>query len=110
MAYPALTSTPNWRDHLLVHSAAEAFPLLSGKELKELAGDIKRNGLQTSIIIWLPEDSDDKYLLDGRNGLDALALLGWLAVDEHGRLCIKGDGGTLCEIEKQHIAGGDPTG
>jgi hypothetical protein len=57
-------ATPNWRDqldpnpldwraHLAVHPAAEAFPLLSEKELKELAGDIKRNGLQVDITLWL---------------------------------------------------------
>ena len=98
----------HWRDRLPVHSAAEAFPLLSEKGLKELAGDIKRNGLRTEIVIWSPEGSDEKYLLDGRNRLDALALLECLAVEEHGRLCTKDDDGTLREIEMRQIVGGDP--
>ena len=98
----------HWRDHLPVHSAAEAFPLLSEKGLKELAGDIKRNGLQTSIVIWSPEANAEPQLLDGRNRLDALALIGQLAVDEQGRLCIRETDGTLEPIDQQHIVGGDP--
>ena len=98
----------HWRDRLPVHSAAEAFPLLSEKGLKELAGDIKRNGLQTSIVIWSPEANAEPQLLDGRNRLDALALIGQLAVDEQGRLCIRKTDGTLEPIDQQHIVGGDP--
>jgi hypothetical protein len=102
------TQAFNWRAHLAVHPAAEAFPLLSEKELKELAGDIKRNGLQTSIVIWSPEANAKCQLLDGRNRLDALVLIGQLAVDEQARLCIKKAHGTLEPIDQQHIVGGDP--
>jgi hypothetical protein len=102
------TQAFNWRAHLAVHPAAEAFPLLSEKELKELAGDIERNGLQTSIVIWSPEANAKCQLLDGRNRLDALALIDQLAVDEQGRLCIKKGDGTLEPIDQQHIVGGDP--
>jgi len=104
-----ITTQPlDWRAHISVHPAADAFPLLSQKELKELAGDIKRNGLQTSIVVWSAE-TDAKYqLLDGRNRLDALALIDQLAVDGQGRLCIKKADGALGLIDHQHIVGGDP--
>jgi hypothetical protein len=64
----------NWRAHLAVHPAAELFPLMGELELKELAKDIEAHGLQTPIVIWAPTGE----LLDGRNRLDALALLGLL--------------------------------
>jgi hypothetical protein len=98
----------NWRDRLPVHPAADVFPLMSEKELKELAGDIKRNGLQTSIVIWSSEANATCQLLDGRNRIDALAMIGQLAFDEQGRLCIKKADGTLEPIDQQHIVGGDP--
>jgi hypothetical protein len=73
----------NWRDHLPVHPAADLFPLMSESELKELAEDIKKNGLQHPVVIRSDPDydwRDHRYqLIDGRNRLDALALLGRLA-------------------------------
>ncbi len=49
-----------------VHPAAEAFPLLSGEELAELAADIGKNGLLEPV--WLYRDPDiGTSLLDGRN-------------------------------------------
>jgi hypothetical protein len=85
----------NWRDHLPVHPAADLFPLLAEtdpKALQVLAEDIRKNGLHAPIIlasIALCNDAGmttGKYnkpmLLDGRNRLDALALLGWLEVAE----------------------------
>jgi hypothetical protein len=81
-------STPfNWRDHLKVHPAADLFPLMSESELKELAADIKENGLLNPILLASTELLDESgkrtdvhthALLDGRNRLDALAMLGWL--------------------------------
>jgi hypothetical protein len=78
-----MTDIFNWREHLPIHPAAELFPLMSEAELKELAADIKENGLQAPIL--LTDETDDRgyitgrmLLLDGRNRLDALALLGWL--------------------------------
>lgn len=79
--------TFDWRTHLAVHPAADEFPLLSEtdpKALQELAEDIRENGLQTCIVVALvPPVSDANIgvehkwlLLDGRNRLDALALLG----------------------------------
>jgi hypothetical protein len=59
-----------WRDHLAVHPAADLFPLMSERELRDLGEDIKKNGLQSSIIFYRGE------LLDGRNRLAAMALVG----------------------------------
>jgi hypothetical protein len=74
-----MTEPFNWRDHLKVHPAADLFPLMSPDELKALADDIKANGLQTPIVLWKELWPDDTpILIDGRNRLDALALLGWL--------------------------------
>ena len=63
-------TTTNWRDILPVHPAADLFPLMSESELRELGEDIETNGLQSPIIIH------DGRLLDGRNRLDAMALMG----------------------------------
>ena len=77
----------DWRAHLPVHSAADLFPLMSESELKELADDIKQNGLLNPIQLASTELLDESgkrtnvythALLDGRNRLDALAMLGWL--------------------------------
>jgi hypothetical protein len=81
----------NWRDHLRVHPAADQFPLLDPKALRELAEDIRENGLKCPIVLLrtplLGEDgkSSGAYtqtLLDGRNRLDALAQLGWIGAAE----------------------------
>jgi hypothetical protein len=75
----------HWRDRLPVHPAAELFPLMSKNELRELADDIDKNGLRVPVTLCgdtrLPDGSGVKvggvvYLLDGRNRLDALELLG----------------------------------
>jgi hypothetical protein len=99
-----VTAPLNWRKHLPIHPAAELFPPMSEAELKELAEDIKNNGLQTPIVIWETYSGSatrqsqrrrhhlepEKYqeLIDGRNRLDALALLGLLDVDDNGDLCL----------------------
>jgi hypothetical protein len=72
----------DWRKHLKVHPAAELFPLLPEAELKELAADIEAHGLQNLVTVWRSDGSN--YLLDGRNRLDALALLGFLCADSNG--------------------------
>jgi hypothetical protein len=73
----------NWRYDLPVHPAADLFPLMSEAELRELGEDIKKNGLQSPIIVMSRPGIDDDgeeieqwYLLDGRNRLDAMALVG----------------------------------
>jgi hypothetical protein len=69
----------NWRTLLPIHPAAKLFPLMSESDiaaLKELAENIKANGLVEPIVIW--NSSDGQSVLDGRNRLDAMALLGLL--------------------------------
>jgi hypothetical protein len=60
----------SWRDHLKVHPAADLFPMMSEPELRELGEDIKANGLRTPIAVYKGK------LLDGRNRLDAMELVG----------------------------------
>jgi hypothetical protein len=60
----------SWRDHLKIHPAADLFPLMSESELRELGEDIKANGLRSPIVLT------DDMLLDGRNRLDAMELVG----------------------------------
>jgi hypothetical protein len=79
----------DWRTHLPVHPAADLFPLLSESELKELAEDIRKNGgLQQPVKLWRRWKTKDVVLLDGRNRLDALSLLGFLSADDDGELII----------------------
>jgi hypothetical protein len=73
---------------LRVHPAAELFPLMADTDpaaLKELAEDIKAHGLRAPIVGWKQEYLGGQFLLDGRNRLDALALLGLLyeTADHH---------------------------
>jgi hypothetical protein len=63
-----------WRAFLPIHPAAEAFPLMSESELRELADDIEKNGLKERARFYVV--SGAPILLDGRNRLDALWLLG----------------------------------
>ena len=77
----------DWRKHLKVHPAAELFPPMSEAELQELAEDIKANGLQTRIVFW-DQGGQEPELLDGRNRLDALAILGLLCIDADGQLAL----------------------
>ena len=97
----------NWRAHLDVHPIADAFPLLEEKELKELAADIERNGLQTEIVVWSPKANAKRKLLDGRNRLDALAMLGALEFDG-GCFWIKKQNDKVDLLEERCIVGGDP--
>jgi hypothetical protein len=77
----------DWRKHLPVHPAANLFPPISQAELKELAEDIEKNGLSTRVVLW-PDGDKKLSLIDGRNRLDALALLGLLTI-ERGSLALK---------------------
>jgi hypothetical protein len=66
--------TAPWRDWLAIHPAAELFAPLDAKDLDALAGDIKQHSLRTPVSIIKSESGF--ILVDGRNRLDALALLG----------------------------------
>jgi hypothetical protein len=113
LAAVVATAQPlDWRAHIPVHPAANEFPLLSEKELRELAGDIKRNGLRVEIALWRPDDKTAPVLLDGRNRVDALAMLGQFALNAAGELCIKGPDDSLLQITQAPkfsvITCGDP--
>ena len=78
-----MTKREPWQDPP-VHPAAALLPMMSDAELEALAADIKANGLQQPIVVW--EDNTEAaeggegpfptYLLDGRNRLAAMQLLG----------------------------------
>jgi hypothetical protein len=79
-------TSKSWRDVLPVHPAADLFPLMSETELKELAEDIRKNGMQVPVVMWMDPLSGEQYLLDGRNRLDAAEMLGTQFVTADGRL------------------------
>ena len=92
----------SWRSVLLIHPAAELFPLLAvtaPDELLALGEDIKKNGLQVPITLWTDGDRGDTnattYLLDGRNRLDGEEAVGICIVTTNG------------EIDWWAVAGGD---
>jgi ParB-like nuclease domain len=76
----------SWRDHLDIHPAAQLLPSMSEAELKELAENIQTHGLLQPITVLetdrSPSTQSGVVLLDGRNRLDALALLEHLHLDE----------------------------
>ena len=80
----------SWRDVLPVHPAADLFPLMSADELKALGEDIKKNGLKHEVVLWSPGDCGDgakerlRYLLDGRNRLDAMERAGIKFLNDKG--------------------------
>src|SRR5258705_53714 len=65
----------SWRDVIPVHPAADLFPMMPRDELITLGNDIKKNGLRNPVAIWIDQD-DQRYLADGRNRLDAMAIVG----------------------------------
>lgn len=78
----------SWRDVIKIHPAAEVFPLLGDADLRALADDIEANGLHVAPIVFEETGKDEHgnevtttWLIDGRNRLDAMELLGWEVVD-----------------------------
>jgi hypothetical protein len=65
----------SWRDVLPIHPACAMFDPLPPDELRALAADIKAHGLR-SLVSIIEDANGNPLLLDGRNRLDALALLG----------------------------------
>ena len=60
---------------MMVHPAAELFPMLAADELAELAEDIRTQGLHEPLWVW--EDPErGPVILDGRNRLAACKLAG----------------------------------
>ncbi len=58
---------------LRAHPATNIFPMAADTELRELAADIRRNGLQSPIVVT---SSGELEILDGRNRLLACKLAG----------------------------------
>jgi phenylpyruvate tautomerase PptA (4-oxalocrotonate tautomerase family) len=93
-----VSDTFNWRDHLDVHPAAELFPPMSADDLKVFAEDIKKHdGMYMPVVLY------GEALLDGRNRLDALALLGLLNIDG-GRLAYRGADGIRRYVPVHHAS------
>jgi ParB-like chromosome segregation protein Spo0J len=99
--------TKSWRELLKVHPAAEIFPMMSPEEMKVLAADIAKNGLQMPIVVY---PGDKPMLLDGRNRLDAMEAIGYRFADgDFGRaLKIFSPNGVARDMDWQYIFGGDP--
>jgi ParB/Sulfiredoxin domain len=66
----------SWRDFYKVHPAADLFPMMSKDELRKLGEDIKANGLKERVVLCPIEGSEEYAIIDGRNRLDALELMG----------------------------------
>lgn len=87
-----------WREHLSIHPSADVFPLFSKPALRELADDIKTNGgLHEGVTLYFDPTSEAEVLLDGRNRLDALELLGLEIFDGKGRVRKEWYGRTLLD-------------
>src|SRR5262245_54481981 len=74
-------STATWRSCLPVHPAAELLPAMTESELRELGEDIKRHNLHTPVVIFTDQEGTE-YLLDGRNRLDAMEIVGLPIVND----------------------------
>jgi hypothetical protein len=83
-----MTKSKSWRDVLPIHPAADLFPLMAPDELRALGEDIKKNGLKIPIVFCLADDGKGKLLLDGRNRLDAMELIGGKSVDRRDELAL----------------------
>jgi DNA-binding Lrp family transcriptional regulator len=73
MNAPAKITT--WRDFLPVHPAAALFPMMTRDELIALGEDIKKNGLRHRVAV-IEFTDDGPILVDGRNRLEAMELVG----------------------------------
>ena len=65
----------HWRGVLPVHPACDLLPPMTEGELRELGDDIKRHGLHTPVVIFTDQEGTE-YLLDGRNRLGAMEIVG----------------------------------
>jgi hypothetical protein len=70
-----VSSPTGWRDRIVVHPAADLFPMMSDDELKVLGADIKANGLKAPVIMY-DDGTGGQQLLDGRNRFAAAVMVG----------------------------------
>jgi hypothetical protein len=61
----------SWREVLPVHPAAMLLPRMKPAELQRLGSDIKTNGLQIPVVIFI-DPAGKKWLLDGCSRLTAI--------------------------------------
>jgi protein gp37 len=99
----------SWRDVLPIHPAADLFPLLSPDELTALGEDIRKNGLVNPIVTVCYKKADgprEYFLVDGRNRLDAMEMVGGVNVLPTGLTyrTIDGSDAYVCHQEVE----GDP--
>jgi ParB-like chromosome segregation protein Spo0J len=73
----------SWREKIKVHPAADLFPMMSPEELRELGEDIKKHGMNVHIVIT---PDDEGMLVDGRNRLAAMEMVGMKVIDDYGEL------------------------
>ena len=86
-----------------VHPAADVFPMMSDEELAVLGENIKKNGLTSPVVFWLipdgkgennPDtnlDGSNRFLLDGRNRLEAMERVGLDDLDYFDDIVVTGD-------------------
>jgi hypothetical protein len=60
---------------------------------------VKTRGLSHKIDIYRDPKTNSDYVLDGRNRLDAMELLGWQLVDDNGKLAV---GRKLAQLALRH--------
>jgi hypothetical protein len=74
-----MTEPKSWRDICRIHPATDLFPMLPEDELRKLGEDIQWNGLKEPIALYRADDDKDAKdisILDGRNRLAAMMLVG----------------------------------
>jgi len=97
---PTARRPGGWRDHQPVHPAAEIFPQMNEDDLRALGESIKDQGLLNRIVLW---EDGGPLLIDGRNRLDALELLGLLKWnEEHSRLEYRFTDGEFRDVPRTH--------
>jgi hypothetical protein len=64
------TEPKSWRDQLPIHPAAELFPQMPEPKLRKVGENIKAQGLKLPVAVCKGQ------LIDGRNRLDAMELVG----------------------------------
>jgi hypothetical protein len=87
----------SWRNSLPVHPAGDLFPMLPEPDLVTLGEDIKGNGLSSPIAIRI--EKGKPVLLDGRNRLDAMEIVGLRVRLE------KGNGGAWKLLAEESVDG-----
>ena len=78
----ASTTKRSWRDFKRIHPACSVLPCMPPGELRAFADDIEANGLKFPVETRSTDNG--LYVIDGKNRLDALELLGVSLIDGKG--------------------------